>query len=61
MVGYAREAVDQPGFEGWLATVQAALTAEAFAAAWAEGEAMTLDAAVDDALAIAHERVSLLS
>jgi tetratricopeptide (TPR) repeat protein len=56
MVGYAREPVDQPGFERWSAPVRAALSDEAFAAAWAEGEAMTLDDAVDEALAIAHER-----
>ena len=57
MVGYAREPVDQPGFERWLGPLRATLTEEAFATAWTEGEAMTLDDAVEDALAIAHERV----
>jgi hypothetical protein len=34
-----------------VATVRAALGEEAFAAAWAEGRAVTLDQAVADALA----------
>jgi hypothetical protein len=55
LVGYAREPVDQPGFARWSAPVRATLGEEAFAAAWAEGEAMTLDDAVAEALAIAHE------
>jgi xanthine/CO dehydrogenase XdhC/CoxF family maturation factor len=56
MVGYAREPVDQPGFERWSAPVREALSDEEFAAAWTEGQAMTLDDAVDEASAIAHER-----
>jgi predicted ATPase/DNA-binding XRE family transcriptional regulator len=56
MVGYAREPVDQPGFERWVAPIRTTLGEEAFAAAWAEGESMTLDDAVSEALEIAHER-----
>jgi non-specific serine/threonine protein kinase len=44
--------VDQPEYEGHLAALDAALGAEAFAAAWAEGRAMTLEAAVADALSM---------
>jgi non-specific serine/threonine protein kinase len=56
MVGYAREPVDQPGFDQWCTPIRTALGEEAFAAAWMEGESMTLDDAVSEALAIAHER-----
>jgi predicted ATPase/transcriptional regulator with XRE-family HTH domain len=54
MVGYAREPVDQPGFERWLACVRAALSEEEFAAAWSEGQTLSFDDAIGDALAIAR-------
>ena len=55
MVGYAREPVDQPGFDRWIAPLRTALGEEAFAAAWAEGESVALDDAVVEALAIARD------
>jgi non-specific serine/threonine protein kinase len=53
LVGYAREPVDQPGFERWEASVRAALGEDAYAAAWAEGRTLAFDDAVSEALAIA--------
>lgn len=44
--GFAIEAADRPDTERILAAVRGALPADEFAAAWAEGRAMTLDEAV---------------
>jgi predicted ATPase/transcriptional regulator with XRE-family HTH domain len=54
MVGYAREPVDQPGFERWLTFVRNALDDEAFATAWAEGQTLSFDDAIGEALAVAR-------
>jgi hypothetical protein len=53
-VGYARETVDQPGYERWVAPVKTALGDAGYAAAWSEGQTMTLDDVVADALTIAE-------
>ena len=54
LAGYAREPVDQPGFERWIAPVRTALGEAAFAAALVEGQSVPVDDAVADALAIAE-------
>jgi tetratricopeptide (TPR) repeat protein len=51
LVGHLREAVDERDLEATLGAARAALGPEAFAAAWAEGRALTLAQAIDDALA----------
>src|SRR5262249_51178442 len=43
------------GYERWVAPVRAALGEGEFAAAWVEGQAIPVDDAVADALAIANE------
>jgi hypothetical protein len=47
---FARPPVDQAGYARIVAEIQASLPAEEFAAAWAEGTAMTVEQAVSDAL-----------
>jgi len=42
---------DQAEFDHWLATAHAQLDDAVFAAAWAEGQAMTLEQAIEYALA----------
>jgi non-specific serine/threonine protein kinase len=49
-VGSVIDPADQPDYERHLAMLQAALGAEALAAAWAEGQAMPLQAVIDEAL-----------
>ncbi len=49
--GLPREAYDTPDYERWLATARARFDPASFAAAWAEGEAMSLEQAVAYALA----------
>jgi hypothetical protein len=43
--------VERADYERWVAAVRAQLGAEAFAAEWAEGGAMTLEQAIASALA----------
>jgi hypothetical protein len=54
-VGFEREPVDQPPYETWIAKTKTRLVEPEFAAAWSKGESLTLDAAVNEALAIARE------
>jgi tetratricopeptide (TPR) repeat protein len=49
-IGEAMHAPDRAGYEGSIAAARAALGEEAFAAAWAEGQAMTLEHAAAYAL-----------
>ena len=48
-VGHLRDPFDQADLQATLAAARAALGPEAFAAAWDEGRAMSLDQAVEDA------------
>jgi DNA-binding CsgD family transcriptional regulator/tetratricopeptide (TPR) repeat protein len=50
ILGYHPFAIDRVGHEKHVASVQAGLSDPAFAAAWAEGEAMTLGQAIEHAL-----------
>jgi hypothetical protein len=49
-LGSARPPADQPGYDAGVASARGMLDAEAFAAAWAEGSALTLEQAIDAAL-----------
>jgi hypothetical protein len=53
--GEPRLPFDRPPYERDLAATRAALSADAFAGAWAEGQAMSLEQAVADALADAGD------
>jgi len=43
---------ERSDYEGWVAATRAALGDDAFAAAWAEGRAMSLDQAIAEALRV---------
>jgi predicted ATPase/DNA-binding CsgD family transcriptional regulator/DNA-binding XRE family transcriptional regulator len=48
------ELVDRPNYDHTLATVRAQLPAPAFDAAWSEGQAMTMEQAISEALEVAR-------
>jgi len=50
-VGSVMDAADRPDYERMISRLRTELGKEAFAAAWAEGQAMTLEQAIDYALA----------
>jgi hypothetical protein len=54
-VGFEREPVDQPPYETWIAETKSRLGKPEFTAAWSRGQSLTLDDAVNEALAIARE------
>jgi tetratricopeptide (TPR) repeat protein len=55
MTGFHREPVEQPPNERQVSLTRKTLGEPAFAAAWAEGRLMTLDALMGEALAIVHK------
>jgi predicted ATPase/DNA-binding NarL/FixJ family response regulator/DNA-binding XRE family transcriptional regulator len=57
-IGAHLEPVDEREYQASLATVHARLTSTAFEAAWAEGQALTVEQAVDEALALTPELVT---